>query len=100
MVLSQALSISRSLTEAKVAAVSGEVNCRKLRNSVIQAVQEAGGVIDYAEVSMNFFLFSCMVVCSVAGVFNVWFSQEAELMYFHFFAEQYLFFFKRFLGLL
>lgn len=57
LVLSQALSISRSLTEAKVAAVSGEVNCRKLRNSVIQAVQEAGGVIDYAEVSMNFFSF-------------------------------------------
>lgn len=46
----QALSISRSLAEAKVAAENGQVNCRELRNSFVQAVQEAGGAIDYAEV--------------------------------------------------
>ncbi|XP_071918734.1 pantoate--beta-alanine ligase-like [Coffea arabica] len=46
----KALSISRSLTEAKVAAENGQVNCRELIKSVIQSVQEAGGLIDYAEV--------------------------------------------------
>ncbi|KAL3531131.1 hypothetical protein ACH5RR_010453 [Cinchona calisaya] len=46
----KALSISRSLGEAKAAAEKGQVKCRELRNSVIQAVEESGGVIDYVEI--------------------------------------------------
>jgi hypothetical protein len=39
------------LSGAKSAAENGQVNCRELRNLVIQAVNSAGGRIDYAEVS-------------------------------------------------
>ncbi|KAF7825715.1 pantoate--beta-alanine ligase [Senna tora] len=46
----KALSISKSLLGAKSAAENGQVNCEKLRNLVIQAVSEAGGRIDYAEI--------------------------------------------------
>lgn len=46
----QALSINRSLSRAKFSAEKGESNCRKLRDLVVQAVEEAGGRIDYAEV--------------------------------------------------
>ncbi|CAK9162386.1 unnamed protein product [Ilex paraguariensis] len=46
----QALSINRSLSKAKCAAEKGQVNCRELRNSVIHAIHEAGGKIDYAEI--------------------------------------------------
>ncbi|CAI9107460.1 OLC1v1006813C1 [Oldenlandia corymbosa var. corymbosa] len=46
----KALSISRSLAEARIAAGNGNVNCKELKKSAIQAVQEAGGVIDYAEI--------------------------------------------------
>eukprot|EP00258_Populus_trichocarpa_P035458 XP_024451477.1 pantoate--beta-alanine ligase isoform X2 [Populus trichocarpa] len=45
-----ALSISRSLLGAKSSAENGHINCRELRDSVIQAVSEAGGRIDYAEI--------------------------------------------------
>ncbi|XP_024451477.2 pantoate--beta-alanine ligase isoform X2 [Populus trichocarpa] len=45
-----ALSISRSLLGAKSSADNGHINCRELRDSVIQAVSEAGGRIDYAEI--------------------------------------------------
>ncbi|KAJ6687025.1 CYTIDYLATE KINASE/PANTOATE-BETA-ALANINE LIGASE [Salix purpurea] len=46
----KALSISRSLLGVKSAAENGHINCRELRDSVIQAVSEAGGRIDYAEI--------------------------------------------------
>lgn len=46
----QALSINRSLSRAKLAAEKGQTNCRELRDLVIQAIEEAGGRIDYAEV--------------------------------------------------
>nr|GMD23732.1 pantoate--beta-alanine ligase [Ipomoea batatas] len=47
----QAVSISRALSEAKVAAEKGQVNCCKdLRNSVSKIIEEAGGRIDYAEI--------------------------------------------------
>lgn len=46
----KALSINRSLSKAKLAAEKGQVNCMELKNSVIQAIQEAGGRIDYAEI--------------------------------------------------
>ncbi|XP_042495894.1 pantoate--beta-alanine ligase [Macadamia integrifolia] len=46
----KALSISMSLSRAKIAAQNGQVSCRELQNSVIQAIQEAGGKVDYAEI--------------------------------------------------
>ncbi|XP_059626143.1 pantoate--beta-alanine ligase isoform X2 [Cornus florida] len=46
----KALSINRSLLKSKCAAEKGQVNCGDLRNSVIQAIQEAGGRVDYAEI--------------------------------------------------
>ncbi|KAG5514719.1 hypothetical protein RHGRI_035944 [Rhododendron griersonianum] len=46
----KALSINRSLSKAKLAAEKGQVNCRELKDSVFQAVLEAGGRIDYAEI--------------------------------------------------
>ncbi|XP_057480298.1 pantoate--beta-alanine ligase [Actinidia eriantha] len=46
----KALSINRSLSEAKSAAVKGQVDCRELKNLVIQAIHEAGGRVDYAEI--------------------------------------------------
>ncbi|KAL2470644.1 Pantoate--beta-alanine ligase [Abeliophyllum distichum] len=45
-----ALSISKSLFKAKFAAENGQIDCQELRNAVIQAVHEAGGKIDYAEI--------------------------------------------------
>lgn len=50
----QALSISRSLYKAKSAVENGEVNCTELRKWVIQAIQDAGGKVDYAEVRAKF----------------------------------------------
>ncbi|VFR01214.1 unnamed protein product [Cuscuta campestris] len=47
----QALSISRALSKAKVAAEKGGlVNCKDLRDVVIKTIEEAGGRIDYAEI--------------------------------------------------
>ncbi|KAL8055370.1 hypothetical protein ABFX02_04G051600 [Erythranthe guttata] len=46
----KALSISKSLSNAKFAAEKGQLNCKELRDSVIQAIQEAGGKVDYAEI--------------------------------------------------
>ncbi|KAL0459314.1 UNVERIFIED_CONTAM: Pantoate--beta-alanine ligase [Sesamum latifolium] len=46
----KALSISKSLFNAKLAAENGKVNCKELRDSVIQAIHEAGGKVDYAEI--------------------------------------------------
>ncbi|KAF5726598.1 pantoate--beta-alanine ligase isoform X1 [Tripterygium wilfordii] len=46
----KALSISRSLLRAKSSFKMGETNCRELKNLVIQAIDDAGGEIDYAEV--------------------------------------------------
>lgn len=49
--ISQALSINRSLLRAKHAAENGQTSCKELRDMVVQAVNEASGKIDYAEVS-------------------------------------------------
>ncbi|KAH7576329.1 hypothetical protein ACOSQ2_003611 [Xanthoceras sorbifolium] len=46
----KALSINRSLFRAKSTIEKGQVNCKELRDSVIQAISEAGGKIDYAEI--------------------------------------------------
>ncbi|EXC24179.1 Pantoate--beta-alanine ligase [Morus notabilis] len=46
----QALSISRSLSRARIAAEKGQINCRELKESVIKAIEEAGGRVDYAEI--------------------------------------------------
>lgn len=46
----KALSINRSLLKAKSCAEKGQRNCRELRNLVIQAIDEAGGKVDYAEI--------------------------------------------------
>ncbi|GAA0187293.1 hypothetical protein LIER_34581 [Lithospermum erythrorhizon] len=46
----KALSISRSLYEAKKAAENGERDCTKLRNYVAQTIQKAGGKVDYDEI--------------------------------------------------
>ncbi|GFP83017.1 pantoate--beta-alanine ligase [Phtheirospermum japonicum] len=45
-----ALSISKSMSNAKSAAEHGQVDCKELRDSVIKAIHEAGGKVDYAEI--------------------------------------------------
>ncbi|XP_038886858.1 pantoate--beta-alanine ligase isoform X2 [Benincasa hispida] len=47
----KALSINRSLSKAKSAAERGELNCKRLKNLVVDEVREAGGELDYAEPS-------------------------------------------------
>ncbi|KAL5562085.1 hypothetical protein UlMin_031832 [Ulmus minor] len=46
----KALSINKSLSRARVASEKGQLNCRELKDSVIEAIEEAGGRIDYAEI--------------------------------------------------
>ncbi|KAK4419475.1 Pantoate--beta-alanine ligase [Sesamum alatum] len=46
----KALSISKSLFNAKRAAEKGNINCKELRDSVVRAIHEAGGKVDYAEI--------------------------------------------------
>ncbi|PIA36190.1 hypothetical protein AQUCO_03400242v1 [Aquilegia coerulea] len=46
----KALSINRSLSRAKLAAENGQTSCRDLKDLVTQAMLEAGGIIDYAEI--------------------------------------------------
>lgn len=46
----KALSINRSLSKAKSAAESGELNCKRLKNLVFDEVREAGGELDYVEI--------------------------------------------------
>ena len=74
----QALSISRSLTEAKAAAENGQVNCRELMNSVIRSVQGAGGLIDYAEVRQASYVIFLLFAYSTVSTLNIWFSGKAE----------------------
>lgn len=63
MCVLQALSISRSLSEAKVAVEKkGQHNSRELRNIVVIAIQEAGGTVDYAEASSSFLVNSSFIV--------------------------------------
>ncbi|KAM6601736.1 pantoate--beta-alanine ligase isoform X1 [Cannabis sativa] len=47
----QALSINKSLSRARIAAEKGHVNCKELIDMVIKAIHEAGGKVDYAEVT-------------------------------------------------
>ncbi|GAB4841306.1 hypothetical protein Ancab_022032 [Ancistrocladus abbreviatus] len=46
----KALSINRSLLQVKSSAEKGQVDCKELRNLVVEAIQESGGRIDYAEI--------------------------------------------------
>ncbi|KAI3449875.1 hypothetical protein Pfo_006540 [Paulownia fortunei] len=46
----KALSISKSLSNARFAAEKGQIDCKELRDSVIRAIHEAGGKVDYAEI--------------------------------------------------
>lgn len=49
----QALSISKSLFRAKCSAEKGQINCKELRGLVIQAINDTGGRIDYAEARLE-----------------------------------------------
>lgn len=65
----QALSISRSLSEAKVAARKGQINSSDLINLVIQAIQEAGGTVDYAEARHIFPVIMFLIMfCFLKGI--------------------------------
>ncbi|PKI76788.1 pantoate--beta-alanine ligase [Punica granatum] len=46
----KALSISQSLSKAKIAAETGQVDSKSLRDAVIQEITESGGKVDYAEI--------------------------------------------------
>ncbi|KAK6934407.1 Pantoate-beta-alanine ligase [Dillenia turbinata] len=46
----KALAVYRSLSQAKSAAGNGQLNCRVLIDMVVQAINEAGGKTDYAEI--------------------------------------------------
>lgn len=46
----KALSIYKSLSEAKNTAQNGKINCQELTGSIVQAVTEAGGRVDYVEI--------------------------------------------------
>ncbi|KAM1483688.1 hypothetical protein TB2_034968 [Malus domestica] len=48
----KALSISKSLSKARSSAERGQINCKELRELVVEAISEAGGRVDYAEVSI------------------------------------------------
>nr|XP_028958359.1 LOW QUALITY PROTEIN: pantoate--beta-alanine ligase [Malus domestica] len=43
--------ISKSLSKARSSAEKGQINCKELRDLVVEAISEAGGSVDYAEVS-------------------------------------------------
>ena len=47
----QALSISKSLLEAKIQAEKGEACCEGLKAFVVESITQAGGRVDYAEVN-------------------------------------------------
>lgn len=46
----KALSISKSLFQAKSEAQGGQINCKELKSSVVGTITEAGGRIDYVEI--------------------------------------------------
>ncbi|CAI0560968.1 unnamed protein product [Linum tenue] len=46
----KALSISKSLFQAKSLAETGQTNCGELRDSLVQAITGAGGKVDYVEI--------------------------------------------------
>ncbi|XP_068643660.1 pantoate--beta-alanine ligase [Aristolochia californica] len=46
----KALSISQSLLKAKFVALKGQTSCTQLRNSLVQAITDSGGRVDYAEI--------------------------------------------------
>ncbi|XP_077252815.1 pantoate-beta-alanine ligase [Tasmannia lanceolata] len=46
----KALSINKALSKAKFSAQNGQISCKELRHSVVQAIFEAGGRVDYAEI--------------------------------------------------
>lgn len=48
----QALSVSKSLSKARPSAEKGQINCKEMRDLVVEAISEAGGIVDYAEVSI------------------------------------------------
>ncbi|TQD95984.1 hypothetical protein C1H46_018471 [Malus baccata] len=47
-----ALCISKSLSKARSSAEKGQINCKELRELVVEAISEAGGRVDYAEVGI------------------------------------------------
>ncbi|KAK9943151.1 hypothetical protein M0R45_008769 [Rubus argutus] len=46
----KALSINKSLSRARFFAEKGQISCKELTDLVIQAINEAGGRVDYAEI--------------------------------------------------
>lgn len=75
------------MSSAKVAAESGQVKCGELRETVIRAIEEAGGRVDYAEVLMKHFM-----VLLVEKHLEFILRETKSSIYFDFF----FFFFSRF----
>lgn len=76
----QALSIYSSLSRAKSAAENGQLNCTVLRDSVIQAIHEASGKIDYAEVRiLHHFCLVCwpcdIIIQNKVCIGNTWYAR-------------------------
>uniref|UniRef100_A0A0D9W1H2 Pantoate--beta-alanine ligase n=1 Tax=Leersia perrieri TaxID=77586 RepID=A0A0D9W1H2_9ORYZ len=46
----KALSISRSLVDARTAALKGNTDCTQIKNKIVQTVTETGGEVDYVEI--------------------------------------------------
>lgn len=46
----KALSVSRSLVNARTAALNGHNTCEQLKNQIVQTLTEAGGQVDYVEI--------------------------------------------------
>uniref|UniRef100_A0A0A9H1A7 Pantoate--beta-alanine ligase n=1 Tax=Arundo donax TaxID=35708 RepID=A0A0A9H1A7_ARUDO len=46
----KALSISRSLVNAKTAALSGNNHSQQIKDEIVQKITEAGGQVDYVEI--------------------------------------------------
>jgi pantoate--beta-alanine ligase len=59
------LSISRSLTNAKMAALSGNNHSQEIKDQIVQALTEAGGQVDYVEVMVRGFFSSTFQAISL-----------------------------------
>uniref|UniRef100_A0A0D3FRF9 Pantoate--beta-alanine ligase n=3 Tax=Oryza TaxID=4527 RepID=A0A0D3FRF9_9ORYZ len=46
----KALSISRSLVDARTGALKGNTDCKQIKNKIVQTLTETGGQVDYVEI--------------------------------------------------
>ncbi|KAL5210477.1 hypothetical protein ABZP36_006100 [Zizania latifolia] len=70
-----ALSINRSLVDARTAALKGNTDCEQIRNKIVQTLTETGGQVDYVEIVEQESLvpverIDCPVVICVAAWFG------------------------------